>query len=323
MNIYTAIADLLFAFPLVQSWPEMKSLLQRAISAEPCDWQLPVAACQAVGGTAAQAIPAAAAIACLQISIVLIDDMLDDDPRGEYHRIGAAAAANMAAAFQALSLDVIAQCQSLAPHAKLSILQHLNQMALTIACGQYLDAQNPMDEASYWRLVQTKSAPFFGVALQIGALTGLAATETQTAVQMRQLGELYGEMIQIHDDLGDAMAQPANSDWLLGRSPLPILFAKTVPHPQQDQFLALCNAITHPGALAEAQTILIRCGAVSYCLDQLASRYEVAKDLLAQMSLAYEAGLTELLNLVFRPVQKLLQTVETPREWAADAKAAV
>lgn len=317
MNIYSSISDLLFTFPLVNSWPEMYSLLQRVTAAAPRDWQLPIIGCQAIGGTAAQAIPAAAAIACLQISIVLIDDMLDADPRGEHHQIGAAATANLAAAFQALGVEVIAQCPTLAANAKLSILHHLNQMALSTACGQYLDTQNLVDEAGYWRLVQTKSAPFFATALQVGALSVLAADEMHTAVQLRQFGELYGEMIQIHDDLSDVMAQPANTDWLLGRSPLPILFAKLVPHPEQSQFLTLCDAITQPGALAEAQTILIRCGAVSYCLDELLSRYEKAKNLMSHMPLVYEDGLTELLNMLIKPVQQLLQTVDAPGEWAA------
>jgi len=310
MDLYASIYDLLLNFPLVKSWPEMCHLLQCSSGRKPRNWQLPVTACKAVGGNVEQALPVAAAIACLQISIILIDDMLDDDPRGEYHCLGEAATANMAAAFQAIGLQVIMAADSLKPSTKQAITQSLNQMVLTIASGQYLDAQNPVDEAGYWHLVKTKSAPFFGTALQVGALSGLTTSaDSPAALQLRRLGELYGEMIQIHDDLSDAMAQPANSDWLLGRSPLPILFAKSVNHPHQAQFRDLCNTITEPPSLAEAQSILIHCGAVSYCIDQLICRYQQAKELLIQMSLSYKTELTELLTGVIEPVRQMFHVL--------------
>jgi len=56
-------------------------------------------------------------------------------------------------------------------------------------------------------MVQTKSSPFFGMALQIGALLGGASIET--AKRLKELGNLYGEMIQVHDDLSDTLAVPA------------------------------------------------------------------------------------------------------------------
>jgi geranylgeranyl pyrophosphate synthase len=342
MDIYDAVYDLLLANPRASAWPEMQAILQRAVAAQPRDWQLPLIACEAVGGTGSQAIPAAAAIACLQTSIILIDDMLDHDPRGEYRRIGSGAAANLAAMFQAIALDVVAQCPTLSPTAKLSILHSLNQTAMTTACGQYLDSQNLGDEAGYWNLVRAKSSPFFGTALEVGALCGLAAdephtqthTHTHTARRLRQLGELYGEMIQIHDDLDDSMAQPANPDWLLGRSPLPVLFAKVVAHPQQAQFHALCSRMCNPAAavggspaaegeraavadesLVEAQTILIRCGAVSYCFDQLIARYRAASNLLSQMILACKARLAGLLDSVVKPVQQIFSALDGSYEF--------
>ena len=84
---------------------------------------------------------------------------------------------------------------------------------------------------------------------------------------LQKLGGIYGEMIQIHDDMHDAMETPANPDWVQGRSPLPILFASLVSHPEQKRFLALVQNITEPAALQEAQDILIRWGAISYCAD--------------------------------------------------------
>jgi hypothetical protein len=68
-------------------------------------------------------------------------------------------------------------------------------------------------------------------------------------------------MNQIHNDLNDTMAVPANPDWRLDRSPLPILFAQVVEYAEKERFLGLCQNISNPVALTEAQTILIRCGA--------------------------------------------------------------
>lgn len=80
--------------PIFIDWHEMESILRRAASMRPKDWNLPVTACRAFGKSAEQAIPASAALACTQISIILVEDMLDDDPRGEYHRIGSGRAVN-------------------------------------------------------------------------------------------------------------------------------------------------------------------------------------------------------------------------------------
>jgi geranylgeranyl pyrophosphate synthase len=281
-------------------------LLEMAASKEPYDWNLPPLACQAVGGRPEQATPAAAAIACLQMSIIHIDDMLDADPRGLYQEIGMPAVANVAAAFQAAGLEAIARA-NLEQDVKLAALRGLNLMALTTAYGQYLDVQNPADEAAYWRLVQTKSSPFFAAAMYVGALFGNAPA--CVAEKLRQFGCLYGEIIQIHDDLKDTMAKPANPDWLCGRSPLPILYARVVPHHDRERFLALRGAVADPEILAEAQIILIRCGAVSYCVDQIVRRSRRLQHLLRTLSPNNATGLEGMLKPLTSPLRALFAAV--------------
>src|SRR5689334_24312322 len=101
MDTYALVLDYLLNLSLIQTWPEMQELLKQAVAQKDRNWELPVPTCEAVGGRTEQAIPGMAALGCLQISIILIDDLLDSDPRGEYHRIGAPATANLSAAFQA------------------------------------------------------------------------------------------------------------------------------------------------------------------------------------------------------------------------------
>ncbi len=178
----------------------------------------------------------------------------------------------------------------------------------TTALGQELDIQNPADEKSYWQVVKNKSAPFYGCAFHLGALFGEA---TQTVeVGLKRLGELYGEMIQIHDDLNDTMAVPANSDWLQGRKPLPILFAQSVQHPQRARFMELYQNISVENALQEAQEILIRRGAVSSCADQLLRRHRAGQDILDKISLPNKATVDSVIAGIIAPVQRLFDTLD-------------
>jgi geranylgeranyl pyrophosphate synthase len=148
MEVYEQISNQFFDIPGVDSWEEMRALFRRIASGKPGHWLLPVKACEAMGGTPDQAIPAAVAFACSHISIILVDDMLDSDPRGEYRRIGAPAAANLACAFQAAGLEAIARSKSQPPVLSLA-LASFNRMYLMTALGQYLDVQSPQDEESY------------------------------------------------------------------------------------------------------------------------------------------------------------------------------
>jgi geranylgeranyl pyrophosphate synthase len=249
------------------------------------------------------------AVGCAHVGILLVDDMLDADPRGDYHRVGMPASSNMACAFQAAVLYAIGQ-RSQDPISKLVTLNSFNEMFLSTAFGQFLDAsaEAPADESAYWRVIQTKSSPFFGAALQVGALAG--GGTLKTAEQLKRLGCIYGQMIQIHDDMHDSMEIPANPDWVQGRSPLPILFASLVNHPERKRFLALNRNIAEPAALQEAQEILIRCGAISYCADQLLRKHRAAQEILDGISLVDYAPISSLLDEVIAPVHKLLEAVE-------------
>ncbi|MDD5467723.1 MAG: polyprenyl synthetase family protein [Anaerolineales bacterium] len=305
MDVYSATEDYLTGLPVLQGWAEACALLKQAARLRPRDWRLPFLACDAVGGTAEQALPAAAALACTQIGILLIDDMLDEDPRGEYRQIGQAQAANFASAFLAASSQAILHSQA-QPTTKLSAVQSLSWMIVTIALGQSLDVRNPPDEAAYWRVVQTKSAPFFGAAFHLGALYG-GATDV-VAEKLEGIGRLYGGMVQIHDDLNDTLAAPANPDWTLGRTPLPILFAQTVDHPERARFLELRQNVSDQEALREAQNILIRCGAASYCVDQLLRRHHMAREALDAIPLIHQDVIEGLLEEMVAPVWRLLGT---------------
>ena len=136
-----------------------------------------------------------------------------------------------------------------------------------------------------------------------------SGTFVETAGRLKELGNLYGEMVQIHDDLNDTLAVPANPDWIQGRLPLPILFAQTVEHAEQARFLELRQKIADKAALLEAQDILIRCGAVSYCVDQILRRHQAAQGIVATLSLPRREVLDVLVEKVIAPVWKLFDAI--------------
>ncbi|MCH7663649.1 MAG: polyprenyl synthetase family protein, partial [Chloroflexi bacterium] len=188
MDIYESGLKYFATLKTVDRWPELHEGFERMAEKKPRGWALPVTACEAVGGTSEIVIPAVVAIGCMQWSIILIDDMLDEDPRGKHNKIGPAATANLASAFQAAGLQAIWESDA-EEDIKLAAQASLNSMMLMTALGQTLDVQNPQSEEGYWKMVQTKSSPYYGSALYIGALLGGASYET--AEQLRKFGTHY------------------------------------------------------------------------------------------------------------------------------------
>jgi len=320
MNEREDIRACILALPEVAAWPELAGIFERSGSTPHSDWSLPGMACRAVGGDEAAAIPGAAALACLQISIILVDDMLDDDPRGEHLRLGPGPAANLALALQAAAFRLVEQAPA-SVERRSAVVASLAGMALTTALGQQWDAQNLTGEDNYWKVVRAKSTPFYAASLHVGALLGGA--EAGVAEGLRDFGVLIGEVIQIQDDLLDAFQTPANPDWKQGRNNLLLLYALTARHPARDRFVELLSHIDDPQALRDAQQILIGCGAVSYAAYQLIQRYRAARQRLAALPLANPAPMQELLARQTQPLVSLLRTigVDVPEELLLQSRA--
>ena len=307
------ITGLLLAIPELAPWPQMASILTRTAGKVRMDWLLPVIGCQAVGGAEADALPGVAAIACSQISIILADDLLDEDPRGEHHRIGVGQAANLALAFQAAAFRVIDQAPIPIPQ-RAAVQGRLAFLALKTAYGQWLDVQNLTGEDDYWKVVEAKSTPFYGVALQVGAL--LAGADAALAAEIYAVGVQLGEIVQLFDDLEDALQVPASPDWTQGRNNLLILYARTAAHEQRDAFVARLSRLAEPGVLQEAQQILIDSGAVSYAIYQAVMRFQAARQRLDTLELANPDPIQRALMDQIAPLKTLFQQLglEAPPE---------
>lgn len=306
MEIFTHLVEEFSKIPQVKDWDELKAVFQRAARGKPKHWLLPLLVCEAAGGDPTQAFPAVLAIACGHIGIIVVDDMLDDDPRGVHVNAGKAITANMASALQSAAGAAISN-SAMDQTAKLRGMEAVNAMFLSTSLGQDWDVKTVLeDEETYWKIARAKSSPFFSTAFEVGALAGGASLEL--AVQIKELGVIYGEMIQIHDDLDDSLATPAKPDWNAGRTSLPILFAQLVDHPARSRFGELrLLAPEQASALEEAQEILIQCGAVSYCIHELLERYDRAKGLISALKMKRHDVLEKIFDDVTQPVFRLLE----------------
>ncbi len=307
------IRSAIFALPEVSAWPEMAVIFERTHGTLSKEWELPGLACQAVGGQLELALPAAAALAAIQLSIVLVDDMLDDDPRGDYHTLGNGPTANLALAYQAAAFALVKTAPVTAAQ-RADLTTWLAHIGLGTALGQYHDAHNSGDEAAYWQVLRGKSAPFYGAALALGAVVGGAAPEVVAG--LNELGILIGETAQIYDDLSDALHTPAQPDWQRGRNNLPILYALTAHYPDRARFEAYLPQVADPEILRAAQQILISSGAVSYCALHAARRYRAAQALLAGLPLANPGPMLEALTRQSKPLLALFEAAgaELPAE---------
>lgn len=309
------IQEILLDSPEARAWPIVEELVRRELrpNAKPC-WEYAFHAAEACGAESGVALRAAAAIFCLLHSIHLVDDLLDEDPEGLQHRVGSGTAANLALAFQGLAafalegVDWPAEARALAQAS-------LGRCALATAFGQNLDAEDPEGEEAYWRVVHHKTPPLFGCALLLGSLAG-GADPRQAAV-VEKLGLHLGEIVQINDDLRDAMERPAAPDWRRRWTNLPILYARLAEHAEKERFEALRERVFDDSdALLEAQDILVRSGAVSYCAYRLLEAYRAGRRHVAGLGLERPEALDDLLAIHVRPLRALFERigVESPDE---------
>lgn len=285
-NILSSLAEL-------QDFPDILNVFQEVDPGPRPDWDLPVLACTAVGGSEESALLGSTAIACLQISIILVDDMLDNDPRGEFRKRGVGQTANLALGFQAAAFRVLDNA-ALSDHVRAASLASLAYIASATSAGQNLDTANLEGEENYWRLIRAKSTPFYGGALQIGSILGGASPLISD--EFYRMGVAIGEIIQIEDDLNDAFENPANPDWLEGRNNLLILYASFADHSEREKFITIRSQVMDVSKLLEAQKLLITSGALSYAAFTLIEKYKYAKELLSAMELKEPEPLEEILD---------------------------
>ncbi len=306
---YDEVVEMIRSIPEVASWSDFDRLLGRPLlSGIKPSWEYVCHAGSAFGSPWQTGFPGAAAVLCLHYSIHLVDDVLDEDPKGLHHGLGLGATFNLATAFQAAA--GVCLSRSNASAAALSMMHsQLHEAVIGTGFGQYLDALDPSGEDEYWRIVGLKTPPLFRCALFLGTM--LAGAGEAIARRVSELGVFLGEIAQINDDLGDALARPATADWQRRHGCLPILYARISEHPERDRFHELADRVGADRqdiqALEEAQDILVRSGAVSYCAFRLAKSYRAGVEELDRLELPHGESLLELFDYQARPLRRLFE----------------
>ena len=298
--MYSKIAITFEENTFLKTWPDLQELLISIINEKPKHIRIPEVIVNCYEGAAQAVLSVTAALALAYAGIVIMDDVLDGDQR---YGSDSAKLSNMGAALFSLA-NIEAANLSETPKTFVQGQKILSEILLNVALGQFLDTQNPDTEEDYWRTARLKSGAFFKGAFLLGGLAADAPEEDLETLGL--LGEEYGLLLQIHDDLRDALEVPANSDWLNGRFNLPILFAHTVGHPQKERFNTIRQSVDDPKYLTEAQEILVRCGALSYGLFQIQEHANRVKDLFTKLCLQDQREIRKLFDELILPAEDLV-----------------
>jgi geranylgeranyl diphosphate synthase type I len=239
-------------------------------------------ACRAVGGTPAQALPAAAGIEILHNFSLVHDDIEDGDELRRHRPTawklwGVAQAINMGDGMYTLAFAAVQRLTTagVAPATTLAALHRFTGACVALTEGQHLDISFEQRDCvtveEYLRMIQGKTAALVGASVAIGALIGGASPAQGEAIQ--QFGQAIGLAFQIQDDLLGIWGDPAvtgkaaGNDILRKKKSLPLLYA--LNHPQVGPRLAalLDGGIT-AAQLPQALALLDEAGTRAYTEEQ-------------------------------------------------------
>lgn len=197
-----------------------------------------IKSCEALGGTAAAAMPAASAVEMVHNFTLVHDDIMDNDEVRHgvptvHRRFGTPVAilagdVLFSKAFEAVSGPRVGAERSALLAARLAA-------ACTMVCeGQMLDMEmagsaHTPSEGEYLEMVSKKTAALFDAACAMGAIS--AAAPRRDVSRLASFGRNLGIAFQITDDLIGVMGDPAvtkkpvGNDLREGKKSLPILMA--------------------------------------------------------------------------------------------------
>jgi len=176
-----------------------------------CIW-----ACEACGGTADDALPAATALEWMHNFTLIHDDIQDGDRERRARETvwsvwGAAQAINAGDALHALVFQTLAQSESPHPKRQLRAVRAIADAALEVIQGQCLDlnleGRADTRPRSYLRMIQAKTGALFGASLQVGAI--VAGASDVVVDRFRLAGRRLGTAFQMRDDWLGVWGDPA------------------------------------------------------------------------------------------------------------------
>ncbi len=258
--------------------------------------------CEALAGSSAPALPAAAAIELLH-EFSLIHDDIEDGDRARRHRptlwtvVGQPQAINAGDGLFALAQQAMLQSvgQGVPAAQVLHAQQRFNDAAVALCVGQHLDMSFEQRERvspdEYLTMIRGKTAALLAFAGEAGAL--MAGAEASTARALYEVGEALGLAFQMQDDLlglwGDPSrtGKPVGADIRAKKKSLPVTFA--LSHPESHALRTLYSRpIETEAQIAEASHLIEATGARGWVATQARAQAERARTTLQQV--AEQAG---------------------------------
>ena len=304
--MYQKIKQYLQDDEFINPWPGLMQFVISIINEKPKHILIPGMIASIYGGDLEQQICVDGTLALLFGAIISVDSILDGDDGGPMQGYTSGELANLSLGLTGWAVQILRHLSE-KPRINAEGYAVLSRMLYQVSLGQALDSGNPETEEGYWRLATMKSGAFFSGAFDLGGLAGGASAADLT--RLSALGQCYGVMVQIHDDLRDALEKPANSDWLNGRNTLPILYAHLVDHPERERFDSIRMGVEDESLLEEAQSILVRSGAISYGFYQIQELNQQAMLELEGLSLVDDGGIRGMFDELAQPVEQLLEVV--------------
>lgn len=232
--------------------------------------------CVAAGGDSHRAIGLGVAVEVLHLASLIHDDVIDEAEQRRGQPSARQQWGNRAAVLVGDFL-VAEVFHSLAEELERKSLALLAQTVADMCRAELAHTDSPaeVDEATYRRNIQGKTAALIGTVCEAGAL---AAENEAAATVLRHYGRQLGEAFQIADDLLDLYGQasvvgkPVRQDLRKGHWTLPIIYALREGTPEQVQQLRqlLAQAPVDEEAARQAANLAETVGGRAYAL-QLAS----------------------------------------------------
>ena len=195
--------------------------------------------CQIVGGSAARAVPAAAAIEMVHNFTLVHDDIMDNDELRHgvptvHTKFGVPVGILAGDLLFSKAFEIISNSKQIPRDVGLSLVAALSKSCSDVCEGQVLDismAQSKFipTDSQYIRMVEKKTSSLFVASCAMGAIS--ADTTRSDVTRLSAYGKNLGIAFQIVDDLigviGDPKItkKPVGNDIREGKKSLPILLA--------------------------------------------------------------------------------------------------
>ncbi len=267
-------------------------------------------ACEAVGGEATRALPAAAAIELLHNFSLIHDDIEDGSPTRRHRETvwrlwGVPQAINVGDGLFVLARLALLGLRrtGVAPEVVLEAAESFERTCQALTEGQYLDMafeeRVAVSEEEYLRMIAGKTGALIGLSAELGARIGGASP--RQAAAFREFGLALGRGFQIQDDIlgiwGEEaiIGKSAQSDILSCKKSLPLVHALRQPAPVGEALGQICRRRqVEPEEIPQVLYWLERAGSRAYAEAMVQRAHAEALDALEAAQPAETAALREL-----------------------------